>query len=383
MNGVEKAEKKGGRLKLGLVLSVAALLAAVTIGALVLDVKTYLKNDVKAARVAGTGVIVKGEKSRLERFTEVIGANSLLEPISTIRMTARVSSTVKKVYVDVGQLVKKGDLLAELDQELLLANIKTLEAALASNRLDLENSRIMLDRQTDLFEQGIIAKKDLEIAQLQVATSQAAYTAGAYALEKARIDMEMGTVIRAPLAGIVQTRNINPSEIVREGDSIVNIGRLDKAFVDAQVAEEKIGTVHLGQTAEIVFDAYPNEVIRGEVAKIDPAIDPATKTFRTYVKIDNPDLKYKPGLSSYTRLQYRRSALTIPKMSVITRAGQATVFVVEDSRARLRSVKVEPATFGRVAVVDGLSEGDVVIYYGLLKLEDGDLVQLELLPTSS
>jgi RND family efflux transporter MFP subunit len=383
MDTADHSEKKTKRLKLGLAAAGIGVLAVVTIGALVLDLKTYLKHDVRAARVAGTGVIVRGEKSRVERITEVIGANSLVEPISSIHLTARVTSAVKKVNVDVGQLVQKGKWLAELEQDLLLANIKTLEDTLASNKMDLENSRIMLERQKGLYEQGIIAKKDLEGSQLDFANSQATYSTAAFALEKARVDLEKGTIIKAPLAGIIQTRSINPSEIVHEGDSLFQIGRLDKVYVTAAVSEEKIGNVSIGQEAEIVFDAFPNETVRGEVVKIDPGTDPSTKTFKAYVKVDNPDLKYKPGLSAYARLQYRRSALTIPKMSVVTRGGESTVFVVENSKAVLRPVKVEPATFGRVAVVDGLHEGEIVIYYGLLKLKDGDLVQLELLPASS
>jgi RND family efflux transporter MFP subunit len=318
----------------------------------------------------------------MEPLSEIIGANSLVEPMSIVMLTSRVASIVKKVPVDIGQLVKEGDVLAEFDPFLLEATLNAARDNLAKAKTDLENNRLSLERVSALYNQTLVAKADLETAQLSFDTAQAVYSTSVAAREKARLDLEIGTIIIAPIVSVVQERNINPGENVKEGDALFNLGRIDSVMVVANVAEEKIGNVHLGQTAEVVFDSFPNQVATGEAVKIDPSTDPATRTFKAYIKLANPDLKYKPGLSAYTRIKYQRFALTIPAVAVINNGGQASVFVVENSKARLRPVKIEPTLFGRVAVTEGLKEGDQVVYYGLLKLKDNDLVSVEQAPAA-
>jgi len=297
--------------------------------------------------------------------------------MSIVKLTSRVASIVKTVRVDVGQLVKPGDLLAEFDPFLLEATLNAARDGLAKAKTDLENNRLNLERTTELYNQNLVAKADLEASQLLMDSAQATYSASVATAEKARQDLEIGTVVTAPITSVVQVRDINPGENVKDGDSIFNLGRIDSVMVVAGVAEEKIGHVHLGQTAEVVFDSFPNQVVTGEVVKIDPTTDSTTRTFKTYVKVANPDLKFKPGLSAYARIKYQRFALTIPGIAVINNGGQASVFVVENSRARLRPVKIEAALFGRVAVIEGLKEGDQVVYYGLMKLKDNDPVAAE------
>ena len=349
---------------------------------LFLDVKTFFRYNVEASRLTESGVPVKVEAGRMEPLSEIIGANSLVQPMSIVKLTSRVASIVNKVPVDIGQLVKQGDVLAEFDPFLLEATLNAARDNVAKAKTDLENNRLNLERVTALYNQKLLAKADLEAGQLSMDTAQAIYSASVAAEEKARLDLEIGTIIIAPIVSVVQERNINPGENVKDGDSLFNLGRIDSVMVVANVAEEKIGNVRLGQTAEVVFDSFPNQVETGEIVKIDPITDPLTRTFKAYIKVANPDLKYKPGLSAYARIKYQRFALTIPAVAVITNAGQASVFVVENSRARLRPVKIEPAPFGRVAVVEGLKEGERVVYYGLLKLKDNDLVAAENSPAS-
>ncbi|MBI3995992.1 MAG: efflux RND transporter periplasmic adaptor subunit [Nitrospirae bacterium] len=350
---------------------------------LFLDVKTFFRYSAEASRFTASAIPVKAEAGRIEPLSGIIGANSLVEPASTVKLTSRVASTVKRIPVDLGQLVKQGEVLAELDPFLLEATLIAARDGLAKAKTDLENNRLNLERVTALYNQKLVAKPDLEAARLLLDSAQAAYSASVAAAEKARLDLEIGTIITAPMAAVVQERDINPGESVKESDSLFNLGRIDSVMVVAGVAQEKVGNVRLGQTAEVVFDSFPHEVATGEVVKIDPTTDATTRTFKAYIRVANPDLKYMPGLSAYARIKQQRFALTIPAVAVVTNGGQSSVFVVENSRARLRPVKIEPALFGRVAVIEGLKEGDLVVYYNLMKLKDNDPVAAELSPAST
>jgi len=366
-----------GRLR-GVGIGVGLLVVGLLLWVLFLDVRAFFKYNADSAKARG-GIPVKVAESQMEQLTEVIGANSLVNPITTIDLTAPVSAEAKWVKVDIGQLVKRGDILAELSTSLLDPVLRAAEDDLLKIGKDVENSRLNLKRFLALYAKKLIPKVEIEKAEAEMLSARGKYSAAVSALEKARYDVRHA-VITSPVAAIVQERQIEVGEMIRVADRIFTLGRIDQVMVVAQVAEEKIGYVHLDQAAEVVFDAFPNHVVSGRVAKIDPTTDPKTRTFAVYILVDNPDLKYKPGLTAYSRIKYQHRALTIPSLAVITNAGETTVFVVENSRARLRHIKLEPAPFGKVAVVEGLKAGEKVVYYGLLKLKDNDLVNLGVLP---
>ncbi|MGH8604134.1 MAG: efflux RND transporter periplasmic adaptor subunit, partial [Gammaproteobacteria bacterium] len=182
--------------------------------------------------------------------------------------------------------------------------------------------------------------------------------------------------VRSPLAGVIKDRKVNPGEVVQNGDLLFTVGRIDSIYVVANVAQEKLPRVHIGQEAEIVFDSFPQQVVTGYVGKIDPSTDPKTRTFPTYIRVKNPQLRFKPGLSAYARLKYQHYSLTIPSLAVIERGGEAIVFVAKNSRVHLRPVKVQPGPLGKSEVIEGLKEGEEVVYYGLKSLKDNDTVDV-------
>jgi RND family efflux transporter MFP subunit len=146
----------------------------------------------------------------------------------------------------------------------------------------------------------------------------------------------------------------------------------------AKVAEEKISYVSLKMTAEVLFDSFPNDPVKGHIAKIDPTTDPKTRTFIAYVEISNKDLKLTPGLTGFARINYRKNSLVVPSISVINPVGEnATVFVVDqDSTARIKKVKTGLTAGGLTEILEGLKEGDKVAFAGVQALKEGDRVEV-------
>ncbi len=360
---------------------VGLLVAGLVIWVGFLDVRSYLKYNVDAARKTGTGVPVKVASATIEELPEIIGASSLAEPTSTVEVCTSLAGRVQKVGVDIGQIVSKGQKLAEMDRTLYVAAVRSAEDNLVKTRTDVENRRLYLERMSNLYSQGVIAKVEVEEASLRADMAKYNYTKAQEELLIAQHNLQ-NVAISAPVNGVIIERLVNPGENVRDRKQFFVIGEMRSIMVVAHVPEEKVGSVFIGQEAEVVFDAYPNSVLKGRVEKIDPQTDPKTRTFKAYIKVKDKKLKLNPGLSAYARLKYKRQGLTIPRLAVIKNAGEATVFVVESSRARLRSIRTGIELIDKVEVLSGLQEGEQVVYYGLLKLKNGDLVNLQTLAQS-
>jgi len=322
---------------------------------------------------AESAVPVRVAPAKMEALSEIIGANSTVEPISFVNVKARVTGNVETVAVDLGDLIQPGQILLNIDPTLLLAAEKSGQAEMTKVSNELKNSRLNLERQTALFSQNLIATVDLENARASLDSARFEYARCLEQMTTIRQNLKY-TTVSSPLAGVIKDRNVNPGEMVQDGDLLFTVGRIDSIYVVANVAQEKLSRVNIGQEAEIVFDSFPHEVITGYVGKIDPSTDLETRTFRTYIKVKNPQLRFKPGLSAYARLKYQHYSLTIPSLAVIERGGEAIVFVVENSRVHLRPVKVQPGPLGKSKVIEGLKEGEEVVYYGLKSLKDNDTV---------
>jgi len=143
----------------------------------------------------------------------------------------------------------------------------------------------------------------------------------------------------------------------------------------AKVTEEKIHSVELGLSAEITFPAFPAETFQGKVFKIDPNTDPVTRTFTSYIEINNPGFRLKPGLSGFARIhRTAKDVLAVPGVAVINPSGdQASVFVVnDDGRAELRKVRLGAVINAMTEVTGGLKEGEKVVTVGQLYLNEND-----------
>jgi RND family efflux transporter MFP subunit len=337
----------------------------------------YSKYNAASARESGAGVPVKIDSVTLEEFPDVIGAHSLAAPTETVDVKTQIAGRVLDVYTDLGKTVGKGQKLAELDPTLFRAAVKTSEASLDRGKTEVENARVYLERMSNLYSQGVIPKVQVEEASLRLDQARQVYVQSQQELERARYDLR-NVVIVAPTAGVIMKRTVNPGEAVQGQESLFSLGDTRSIMVVADVPEEKAGNVFIGQRAEIVFDAYKNWILTGVVEKIDYQTNSEKRTFQAYIKVADPESKLKAGLAAYARLDDKRKALTIPRISVIDNAGEATVFVVEDSHAHIRRIRTGASVVGRVEVVSGLKEGDKIVAYGLLGLKDNDPVNTQI-----
>jgi RND family efflux transporter MFP subunit len=171
---------------------------------------------------------------------------------------------------------------------------------------------------------------------------------------------------------------VNPGETTHREQIVMKLGSLNNVLLAAKMTEDKMHSVQLGLPAEASFPAFPGERFEGKVVKIDPNIDPVTRTFTTYLEIKNDDFRLKPGLSGFARI--RRSAkdvLAVPSVAILNPSGeQASVFVVDtNGHANLRKIRPGVVVDAMTEVRDGLKEGEKVVTVGQLYLNNNDKVR--------
>jgi membrane fusion protein, multidrug efflux system len=349
--------KRRGELFLGF------LLVLIAGAAIVVMLKYFVQTDGLKARPVGLPIPVQTLVAKVTSLHEVVGASGTLAESSDVFLTNRVTAKVLKVPVELGNIVKEGNLLAQMDDTLF-------RSAVDHEQLNLEHATKQLERMLAMQRKSFASEVEVERARTEKAAAQEA-------LDQAQFNLT-NTRITAPAAAIVLERTINPGEITSIGNEAFKLGIIDPVFMVAQVSQEKIGSVHMGMHGQVSTDGFPGVVFEGEVVKIDGKVNDTTRTFGVYLKIANHDLHLIPGITGYARLTNERIALAVPSTAVINPVGdKATVYVVDrDNRAHVREIRRGLLIGGMTEVLDGLQEGEEVVTVGTQELRDNDKVSV-------
>lgn len=284
---------------------------------------------------------------------EIVYASGVVEP----RIWAKVTSLVRERIVEQcnceAETVKQGDVLARLDDTEAKAALSDLEARA---KLAREN----LSRLTILVEKNAASQQALDQANAD-ATQLEAQIAG----QKAKLD---DYILRAPSAGVVLRRDAEVGEIADAGTVLFWVGQPKPLLVVADVNEEDIPRVDLGQRVLLRADAFPGKVLEGTVDSITPKGDPVTKTYRVRIALPD-DTPLRIGMSTDVNIvtKVAKNALLVPTLAM--RGDE--LYVLEEGRARLRKVGVGIRGITDVEILSGLGENAEVISPFPEKLADG------------
>src|SRR5436305_1005767 len=313
---------------------------------------------------------------RRQTLDEVIGGSGAIEQAETVNLITQLTAQVVEVSVKIGELIKKGELLVRWDDRLIKATVEANREYVEADNIKIRNETRQVERYSALQNKNMGTAVDLEKYEMALADAKIDLAKSTVSLQQAEIDLEH-VKQTSPLDGIVLERLVNPNEFTKPGQVIMKLGTLNTVLMAAKITEEKMHSVQLGLPAETSFPAFPSEIFKGTVVKIDPNIDPTTRTFTTYVKIENPDFRLKPGLSGFARI--RRTAkdvLAVPSIAILNPSGeQASVFVVDGTNhAKMRKVRPGIVVDAMTEITDGLKEGDKVVTVGQFYLKDNDKV---------
>lgn len=315
-----------------------------------------------------------------------------IQAVTEAPVLARASGYIKKRYADIGDRVKAGQILAEieapeLDQQILQATaaIEQSNAAMQQSQANLEQgrsnenlARVTKDRFQKLAEKGVISKQDNDTYQSQ----WTAQTANVQALDKAvnaaksntsaaeanlaRLnDLKNYLTVRAPFAGVITVRNIDDGVLVNEGNTLLyRIAQTDRMRTYLSVPQADADSVHVGQRASLSIPDLPGRKFPGTVTRTSNALDSVTRTLLTEVQVANESGTLLPGMYAQVDLSVPRKdpPLAIPGDTLIVRANGPQVALVRPDNAIHYQIVQLGRDFGdKLEVLGGLKEGDQLV----------------------
>lgn len=286
--------------------------------------------------------------------------------------------TGRLVYLGVeeGDKVRKGDIIARLEDQDVVAALSKAQADLEMARADSQDAVTSLERQKALVASRLASDADYDAARARAGRVLAGIRSARAAVEAARVEVE-NTRIRAPFDGTVLTKDADVGEVVapfassaNSRGAVVSMADMTSLQVEADVSESNITRVTVGQPCEIVLDAYPDRRYPGAVHKIVPTADRAKATVLTKVVFSERDERVLPEMSAKVsflagELSAAEAAapavLTVPGSTLLERDGSQVVFTIREGVAQETRVRTGARLGNRVEVKEGLAENDIVV----------------------
>ncbi len=310
--------------------------------------------------------------------TDIVSGVGNVAAMRDVKVASETAGRVLKVHIKVGDAVKQGQTLVEVDAELKEAAAEQARAQMLAAKTNLEKSKKDFERTQMLFNSGDVADIELEGYRLTYQSAEAQYK-GAIAALRAADRQVSDSHIKAPVPGLIATRRVEVGEMVGPGMEIVNIVDVSSLKVKLSVAEEDIVKLRVGQTAVLHIDSRPRERFTGKVFTVGAKSEsPNGHTYPVEVVVPNTwKDPVKVGMFARVEIQARsaKGVLTIAKESLVEDGAKPAVFVAKDGVARLRPVTLGIRSNNLLQVVNGLARGELVISFGQKALKDGTPIQ--------
>ncbi len=313
-------------------------------------------------------VTITASRVRSEQWTPQAEAVGTFNPVRGAELSLEMGGIVREVSFDNGQEVEAGQRLLALETRVDEAELAQLEAALRLAEMELE-------RQQSLYEQRSISK-----AVLDRAATEADQARAAVAARQAMIDQK---ILRAPFAGRLGIRQVNPGQFLSPGTPIVSLQSLDPIFFDFTLPQRRLPLLEVGAVLEARVDAFPEQTFRGQITALEPRLDASTRTIRVQATFDNADGLLRPGMFARADLDLGEAedVLVLPRTAIRASTYGDSVFVIEEDGEELKAVQrfVRTGTSrgDLVAILDGVEEGARVASSGLLKLQNDTPVRID------
>jgi efflux transporter, RND family, MFP subunit len=291
------------------------------------------------------------EVEQIQEFTATVEANVVnnIAPSMSLR--------INDILVEVGDHVRKGQVLAQMDK-----------ANLLQSQTQLENIQLEYDRAFELYKVGGASKQSLDAQKTQLDVAKTAYE-----------NLKENTRLVSPIDGIVTARNYDSGDMIG-GEPVVTIEQMSPVKLLVNVSESFYTRVKKGMDVNVKVEVYGDEIFQGKVSLIYPTVDPQTRTFPVEIKLPNKDLKVRPGMFARVTMNFgTQNHVVAPDLSIIKQAGSGDryIYVYKDGKVSYNKVLLGRRMDDKYEIISGVSDGDQVVVAGQSRLTNGAEVSVE------
>ncbi|MCK4244088.1 MAG: efflux RND transporter periplasmic adaptor subunit, partial [Candidatus Omnitrophica bacterium] len=293
-----------------------------------------------------------------------------LQPLNKVEIKSEVSGRICKIYYREGDFVGKGKKLVELDKSLLLPKRDQALSSQEQTKIKMENEKKNLGRFEKLFQEGLIAQKEVDDLRTSYQVSQLNYKVAKSNLESIEEDLKK-TEIYSPISGVIISADKEEGEAISgtnsaaQATTIMTVADLSQMVVEVSINEVDIGKLKLGQRARIVLDAFPEQRFKGKVISVAPSseITEGIVTYLVKVKVDKPKSFLKPGMSAEAEISTakREDVLLVPQSALREKDGKSYLQVKRGKGFNPVEVKVGLITEEFAEITTGVKEGEEIL----------------------
>lgn len=331
-----------------IILSAAAALLATACGK---------KEEDKKADAMDVLPLVEVETVHVAAVDQIHEYTANVDAYKSNNISPATSNRIKTITVDVGDHVRRGQVLVTMDNS---------EAARL--KVNLDQIQREYNRATQLLKIGSGTQAQVDQLKAQLDASRTQYN-----------NVIENTVLRSPVSGVVTARNFDPGDVTA-GQPVLTIGQITPDVkIIINVTEADRAKFHAGMPVDVTFDAFPGESYAAKVSRIYPAVDPQTRTFQAEVLIPNKGEKFFPGMFARVSVNHgTQENVVVSDRAVVkqTGSGNRYVYVLRGDKVTFNKVKLGTRTDSGYEIISGVADGDTVVVAGQSRLADGVRVQL-------
>lgn len=312
-----------------------------------------------------------------------ITATGTIEPVTSVTVGTQVSGIVSKLFVDYNSVVKKGQVIAELDKTNLMSQLNTAKTQLATAQSQLNYQTANYKRYKTLFEKGLVAADDFDTAKLSYTQAKEQVASAKEEVQRAQTNLGYAT-ITSPIDGVVLSKSVEEGQTVAASFSTPELFTIAQDLTNMQVVadvdEADIGDVKEGERVTFTVDAYPDDTFEGEVKQVRQEATTTNNvvTYEVVISAPNADLKLKPGLTAnvtiYTAerngvlsvpskaLRFTPQKETVDKMKIVDVANAKNkVWTIEGNSIVAHKVNIGMTDGTNTQIVGGIAEGTKIV----------------------
>lgn len=331
-----------------IILSAAAALLATACGK---------KEEDKKADAMDVLPLVEVETVHVAAVDQIHEYTANVDAYKSNNISPATSNRIKTITVDVGDHVRRGQVLVTMDNS---------EAARL--KVNLDQIQREYNRATQLLKIGSGTQAQVDQLKAQLDASRTQYN-----------NVIENTVLRSPVSGVVTARNFDPGDVTA-GQPVLTIGQITPDVkIIINVTEADRAKFHAGMPVDVTFDAFPGESYAAKVSRIYPAVDPQTRTFQAEVLIPNKGEKFFPGMFARVSVNHgTQENVVVSDRAVVkqTGSGNRYVYVLRGDKVSFNKVELGTRTDSGYEIISGVADGDTVVVAGQSRLADGVRVQL-------